>query len=118
MATTVKRENIMIHLTTANLRVVMTSGVGGCIQKFPNGVDNEIHINRHSLRSNTKGYGGKTHYTDSQTSDTTAPSGRELYRLKFLLQAASSETFGYTLVQKFPRDHCHEFSKKNFRLLT
>jgi hypothetical protein len=31
-------------------------------------------------------------------SDTTAPSGRELYHLQFSLQAASPETFGYTLV--------------------
>jgi hypothetical protein len=54
--------------------------------------------NKHSLRSNTKGYGSKTHYTDSQTSDTTAPSGRELYHLHFSLQAASPETFGYLLV--------------------
>jgi len=30
------------------------------------------------LGSNAKGYGGKTHYTDSQHSDTTAPSGTEL----------------------------------------
>jgi len=37
--------------------------------------------NKYSLRSNTKGYGGKTHYTDSQNSDTTAPSCRELYHL-------------------------------------
>jgi hypothetical protein len=28
----------------------------------------------------------------------TAPSGRELYHLQFLLQAASQETVGYTLV--------------------
>jgi hypothetical protein len=28
----------------------------------------------------------------------TAPSGRELYHLQFLLQAASAKTFGYTLV--------------------
>jgi hypothetical protein len=40
---------------------------------------NEINNNKHSLRNNTNGYGGKTHYTDSQSSDTTAPSGRELY---------------------------------------
>jgi hypothetical protein len=33
----------------------------------------EIINNKHSLRSNTKGYGGKTHYTYSQN-DTTAPS--------------------------------------------
>jgi hypothetical protein len=64
---------------------------------------NEIYAynNKHSLRSNTKGYGGKTHYTDSQNSDTTTPSGRDLYDLQFSLQAASSETFGYTLVQAY-----------------
>jgi hypothetical protein len=44
------------------------------------------------------GYGGKTHETDSQSSDTTAFSGRELHHLQFSLQAASSATFGYTLV--------------------
>jgi hypothetical protein len=38
--------------------------------------------NKHLLRSNTNGYGGKTHYADSQNSDTTAPSGRELYHLQ------------------------------------
>jgi len=43
------------------------------------------------LRSNTKVY-------DSQNSDTTAPSGRELYHVQFSLPAASPETFGYTLV--------------------
>jgi hypothetical protein len=34
-----------------------------CVQKFPDWVDNEIYVynNKHSLRSNTKGYGGKTH---------------------------------------------------------
>jgi hypothetical protein len=50
------------------------------------------------LRSNTKVYGGKTHYTDSQNSDTTAPNGRELHHLQFSLQVASPGTFGYTLV--------------------
>jgi hypothetical protein len=42
--------------------------VPGCIQKFPDWVDNEINnnsSNKHSLRSNTNGYGGKTHKTDS-----------------------------------------------------
>jgi hypothetical protein len=43
-------------------------------------------------------YGGNTHSTDSQNSDTTASSGRELYRLQFSLQAASPETSGYNLV--------------------
>jgi len=50
------------------------------------------------LRSNILGYGGKTHYTDLQDSDTTAPSGTELYYLQFSLQAASPETFGYIFV--------------------
>jgi hypothetical protein len=31
-----------------------------CIQKFPDLVDKEIN-NKHSLRSNKKGYGGETH---------------------------------------------------------
>jgi hypothetical protein len=65
---------------------------------------NEINNNnKHSLRSNTKGYGGKTQYTDSQNTDTTASSGRELYHLQFSLQAASPETFGYTFVLPTPR---------------
>jgi len=33
----------------------------------------------------------------AQNSDTTAPSGRDLYHLQFSLQEASLETFGYTL---------------------
>jgi hypothetical protein len=57
----------------------------------------EINKNndKHSLRSNTKVYGGKTHQSDSQNSDTTAPSGKEF---QFSLQEASPETFGHTLV--------------------
>jgi hypothetical protein len=39
--------------------------IRGRIQKFPDWVNNEINNDKHSLRSNTKGYGGKTHYTDS-----------------------------------------------------
>jgi hypothetical protein len=37
--------------------------VRGCVQKFPDWVDNEIYAynNEHSSRSNTKGYGGETH---------------------------------------------------------
>jgi hypothetical protein len=54
--------------------------------------------NKHSLRCNKRCYGDKNHYTDSQNSYATAPSGRELYYLQFWLQAASPETFGYTLV--------------------
>jgi hypothetical protein len=77
-------------------------------EKFPDYVDNEINENnnnKHSFRSNTKSYGGKTHYTDSQNSDTTAPNGRELYHLQFSLQEASSETFEYTLVHMERRTH-------------
>jgi len=51
------------------------------------------------LGSNTKGYGVKTHYIDSQNTDITPSSGRELYYLYFSLQEASPETFGYTLVR-------------------
>jgi hypothetical protein len=45
------------------LNVEIASKIQGCIQKFPDWVDNEIYAynNKHSLRSNTKGYGGKTH---------------------------------------------------------
>jgi hypothetical protein len=37
--------------------------IRGCIQKLPDWVDNEIYAynNKHSLRSNTKGYSGKIH---------------------------------------------------------
>jgi hypothetical protein len=74
--------------------------IRGRIEKFPDWVDNEIYAynNKHSLRSNTKGYGGKTQQTDSQNSDTTEPNSRELYHLQFSFQAASPETFEYTLV--------------------
>jgi hypothetical protein len=41
---------------------------------------NKSNNNKHSLKSDTKGYGGKTHWTDSQNSDTTALSGKELYQ--------------------------------------
>jgi hypothetical protein len=57
----------------------------------PDWVYNEIYAynNKCSLRSNTKGYGDKTH--DSQNSNTTALSDRELYHLQFSLQEASPE---------------------------
>jgi hypothetical protein len=37
--------------------------IRGCIQKVPDWVDNEIYAynNKHSLRSNTKGYDDKLH---------------------------------------------------------
>jgi hypothetical protein len=42
-----------------------------------------------------------TRLTDSQNSDTTAPSGRQLYHLQFSRQASSLETFGYAVVLSF-----------------
>jgi hypothetical protein len=38
----------------------------------------QVHYS-HPLRSNTEGYGGKTHKIGSKDGDTTAPSGRKLY---------------------------------------
>jgi hypothetical protein len=48
------------------IRLILGSmGLRRCIQKFPDWVDTEINNNNnndeHSLRSNTKCYGGKTH---------------------------------------------------------
>jgi hypothetical protein len=41
-----------------------TFAIWWCIQKFPDWVDNEMYAykNKHSLRTNTKRYGDKTHY--------------------------------------------------------
>jgi hypothetical protein len=95
----------LMFLDRTNTRIVASNPiqrieVRGCIQKFPDWIDNEINNNnnKHSLRSNTKGYGCKTHKTDSQNRDTTARSGRELYHLQFSLQVAGSKTFGYTFI--------------------
>jgi hypothetical protein len=43
--------------------VESSSYLRGCIQKFPDWVDNEIYayLWYYSLRRNTKGHGGKTH---------------------------------------------------------
>jgi len=38
---------------------------------------------------------------DLQNSDTTAPSGRELYTLQFSLQAASPENFRFTVLYEY-----------------
>jgi len=45
------------------LKRFLRSLLRGFIQTFPDWVDNEMNSNnnKHSLRSNTKGYGGKTH---------------------------------------------------------
>jgi hypothetical protein len=85
------------------LKSAMWQNIWGCIQKFLDWVNNKISNNNNNnkqlFRSSTKGYGSKTHYTDSQNNDTTAPTGRELYHFQFSLQAASLETFGYIRIQ-------------------
>jgi hypothetical protein len=54
------RENKRVSL---NFSVWKFSVIRRCIQKFLDWVNNEIYAynNKHSLRSNTKAYGGKTH---------------------------------------------------------
>jgi hypothetical protein len=49
-----------------------------------------------------------------KNSDTTAPSGRELYHLQFSLQAASPETFGYTL---FFYMHPPQFTRSHYAFM-
>jgi hypothetical protein len=46
-----------------HLQLLLQIQIRGCIQKFPDWVDKEVNNNNNkpSLRSNTKGYGGKTH---------------------------------------------------------
>jgi len=51
------------------------------------------------LRSSTKGYGGKTQRLTHKTAiQLHLVACRELCQLHFSLQAASAETFGYTVV--------------------
>jgi hypothetical protein len=82
---------------TSMISCVFNSCITRVYPNFSDWVSNEMNNNKHS-RSKTKGYGDKTHKTDSQNSDTNAPSGRELYHSQFSLQKACPETFGYTLV--------------------
>jgi len=49
------------------------------------------------LRSNRKGHGRKTHKTDSQNTDTTAPSGRERRPIRKL-----SDTLSYFFYARDP----------------
>jgi hypothetical protein len=70
--------------------------IRGCIQKSPNWVSNKIYAynNKHSLRSNTKGYGGNV-----QNSDTTAPSRSSHARrsVRKLLDAPSFLAMGVVM---------------------
>jgi phosphoribosylaminoimidazole carboxylase (NCAIR synthetase) len=44
-------------------KATQKTALRGCNQKFPDWVDYQIYAynNKHSLKSNTKGYDGKTH---------------------------------------------------------
>jgi hypothetical protein len=83
---------VIVYNCARSSFTVMNMDIRGCIQKFPDWVNKEINNNnnnnnnKHSLRSNTKDYGVKIHWTDSQNSDT------------LHLVAASMETFGHTLI--------------------
>jgi hypothetical protein len=81
---------------TLNCKIsAMLVSIRWYIQKCSDWVDNEVNnSNKHSLRSNTKSYGGKTHKITIQLQ----PSCRKLYNLQLSLQAVGSETFGYTLI--------------------
>jgi len=82
---------------TLNCKIsAMLVSIRWCIQKCSDWVDNEVNnnSNKHSLRSNRKGYGGKNHKIAIHFQ----PSGRKLYHLQLSLQAAGRETFGYTLI--------------------
>jgi hypothetical protein len=66
---------------------------------------NEIYAynNKRSLRGNTVGCGGKTHWTDSQNRHTTALNGRELYRLQFSLQIWAKIKFAQQHLAQLPK---------------
>jgi hypothetical protein len=77
---------VFYRITTRSYHPEEGTFIRGRIQKFPDWVDNEIsNNNKYALGSDTKCYGGETHYTDPQSSDTTAPSSRDLYHLQFSL---------------------------------
>jgi hypothetical protein len=50
------------------------------------------------FRSNAKGYGSRTRYTDSEDSNTMASSDGKLYYLLFLVLATSPGTFWYAFI--------------------
>jgi hypothetical protein len=58
------------------IETVIKQVIRGYIQTFPDWVDNKLYAynNKPSLKSNTKDYGVKTHYIDSQNSNINAPS--------------------------------------------
>jgi len=46
---------------TSVIKLTAMYTIRGYIQKFPDWANNEINNNKHSLRSNTESYDGKTH---------------------------------------------------------
>jgi hypothetical protein len=60
----------VVSFTATEFNIICTRNLVRRLRKY---------IQKFPLRNNTKGYGGKTHKSDSQNSDTTVPSGRELY---------------------------------------
>jgi hypothetical protein len=57
-----------------------------------------MHNNKHLLGSIAEGYGYKTHWADSEDSDTAASTGKKLYYLQLSVLVASARTFGYSSV--------------------
>jgi hypothetical protein len=97
----VSKEGLLFHGMSYLLTpMTMSNNITRVYPKVSGLSHNEVYgyNNKHSLRSNKKGYDGKTHQTDLQNSDITARSGRELCHLQFSFQAISPETSGYTVV--------------------
>jgi hypothetical protein len=69
-----------------------------------------MHSSEHTLRSNAEGYGCRIPCTDSQDSDTTVCSGRNLCYLPFLILVMSSGTSTYLwcewIIPGFPYEVC------------
>jgi len=78
----------------------VSSGYGGVSKSFRIESITKYTITTINTRweATQRGYVGKIHQTDSQNSNTTTYSGRQLYHLQFSLQSASPETFGYLFV--------------------
>jgi len=78
----------------------VSSGYGGVSKSFRIESITKYTITTINTRweATQRGYVGKIHQTDSQNSNTTTYSGRQLYHLQFSLQSASPETFRYTLL--------------------
>jgi hypothetical protein len=58
-----KRQLYIVNFRYIFINSATNPDIRGCIQKSSDWIHNEIYAynNKHSLRCNTKGYGGKTH---------------------------------------------------------